>query len=240
YAILSHRWLSEDVDLEILHGELQKAQKVSRVRNGPAKDKIVNILQVAKSHELQPETIWLDTCCIDKTNSTELNEALSCMGEWYAGASVCIAFLADSSATCLSEVENTEWATRGWTLQEIVMCTRVTFYNCYWEKIGDSMEDPIVDIRHLGRLGPKLLPCQGQKASKNPASTIFHGASTRRTTREEDEAYSLLGMLGISIPISYGEGRSRAMIRLINEVVTTTGDLSVFNWTGLDAGNKLP
>jgi hypothetical protein len=39
--------------------------------------------------------IWIDTCCIDKTSSAELSEALNSMYRWYEEAEECYAYLAD-------------------------------------------------------------------------------------------------------------------------------------------------
>ncbi|KAI0684581.1 heterokaryon incompatibility protein-domain-containing protein [Cerioporus squamosus] len=38
---------------------------------------------------------WVDTCCIDRTSSAELSEAINSMYEWYAQAAICYAFLED-------------------------------------------------------------------------------------------------------------------------------------------------
>ncbi|KAH9855454.1 hypothetical protein C2E23DRAFT_813431 [Lenzites betulinus] len=54
-------------------------------------------------------------------------------------------------------------------------------------------------------------------------------ASRRETTRVEDEAYSLLGIFGVYMPIIYGEGRN-AFIRLQEEILNRTSDQSVFAW----------
>jgi hypothetical protein len=36
--------------------------------------------------------------------------------------------------------------------------------------------------------------------------------------REEDEAYSLLGIFNVSMPLIYGEGREKALKRLLEEI----------------------
>lgn len=38
---------------------------------------------------------WIDTCCIDKSSSAELSEAINSMFAWYEGAAVCYAWLSD-------------------------------------------------------------------------------------------------------------------------------------------------
>ncbi len=54
-------------------------------------------------------------------------------------------------------------------------------------------------------------------------------AARRRTTRIEDEAYSLLGIFGVSLPLLYGEGR-RAFVRLQEEIIKVSTDHSIFAW----------
>jgi hypothetical protein len=38
---------------------------------------------------------WIDTCCIDKTSSAELSEAINSMFEWYEKSQVCYVYLSD-------------------------------------------------------------------------------------------------------------------------------------------------
>ena len=54
-------------------------------------------------------------------------------------------------------------------------------------------------------------------------------ASNRTTTRVEDEAYSLLGLFNVNMPLIYGEGRN-AFQRLQEEIVRKTTDDSIFAW----------
>ena len=54
-------------------------------------------------------------------------------------------------------------------------------------------------------------------------------ASTRGTTRIEDEAYSLLGLFDINIPLLYGEGE-KAFLRLQQEIIRSSDDESVLAW----------
>ena len=43
-------------------------------------------------------------------------------------------------------------------------------------------------------------------------------AEKRETTREEDMAYSLLGIFDVCMPLIYGEGREKAFKRLREEI----------------------
>lgn len=61
-------------------------------------------------------------------------------------------------------------------------------------------------------------------------------ASDRNTTRKEDMAYCLLGILDINMPLLYGEGH-RAFRRLQDEILKTSTDDSIFAWT---TGDSVP
>ena len=41
--------------------------------------------------------LWINTCCIDETNSSEVGEAINSMFRWYKSARVCYAYLRDVS-----------------------------------------------------------------------------------------------------------------------------------------------
>jgi hypothetical protein len=57
----------------------------------------------------------------------------------------------------------------------------------------------------------------------------MYWASKRRTTRKEDEAYCLMGLFGVNMPLLYGEG-NKAFIRLQQEIARTTDDQSILAW----------
>ena len=100
------------------------------------------------------EWAWIDTCCIDKTSSAELSEAINSMYRWYEDK-VCYAYLVDvpssddvnveTSAFCLSR-----WFTRGWTLQELIAPKTVYFYSEDWVKIRQRGEHSEVIARITG------------------------------------------------------------------------------------------
>lgn len=69
YAILSHTWSSRETTLQ----EYQNSHRVDS--SGVAK--IVAACRQARSQGLN--YAWVDTCCIDKTSSTELGEAINSM-----------------------------------------------------------------------------------------------------------------------------------------------------------------
>ena len=56
-------------------------------------------------------------------------------------------------------------------------------------------------------------------------------ASKRETTRPEDEAYSLMGLFSVNMPLLYGEGGEKAFLRLQKEILKDSTDHSLFTWT---------
>ena len=64
-------------------------------------------------------------------------------------------------------------------------------------------------------------------------------ASRRETTREEDRAYCLLGILDVSMPLLYGEGGEAAFQRLQLEILKQSDDESIFAWSTDDATSDL-
>jgi hypothetical protein len=57
--------------------------------------------------------ISLHRCCIDKTSTAELSEAINSMFRWYRGAQACYAYLTDVME--VGELNRSRWFTRGWT-----------------------------------------------------------------------------------------------------------------------------
>ncbi len=104
---------------------------------------------------------------------------------------------------------------RGWTLQELLAPVSVEFFTREGWRLGDkrSLEQQIHKITGIDILGS-----QGTPLSQFEVDERFKWAETRRTTREEDWAYCLLGIFDIYIPLIYGEGRENAIRRLRKEI----------------------
>ncbi|KAI1796879.1 HET-domain-containing protein [Ganoderma leucocontextum] len=190
------------------------------------------------AHKYGHRLIWIDSCCIDKTSSTELSEAINSMFTWYASATVCYAFLSDVKSPRFhnerlvkrSRIGESKWFTRGWTLQELIAPRTVIFLSRDWQFLGtkSSLSDVIEAATGISR---EIL-VQQLPLDQVSVATRMSWASKRRTTRVEDEAYSLMGIFDINMPTLYGEGR-RAFIRLQEEILKRIPDQSVFAWGSL-------
>lgn len=108
YAILSHRWEHEELTFQEIKTGMGKKKhgyyKVDMCCRQARKDYTREQL----SH------VWVDTCCIDKTSSAELSEAINSMFRWYANASMCYAYLSDVMGDTESQsFQESLWFTRG-------------------------------------------------------------------------------------------------------------------------------
>jgi hypothetical protein len=228
YAILSHRWEDE----EVLFADVQSGQAKSR--KGYAK--LQGCCRIAREDGFR--WVWIDTCCIDKSSSAELSEAINSMFRWYENASVCYAYLSDVQATTFSASATataknplespSAWFYRGWTLQELLAPEEVVFYSREWIELGTkrTLSDALVRWTFID---PLALSKRRQLKSFSVAQRMSWAAK-RKTTRLEDEAYSLLGLFDINMPLLYGEGR-RAFARLQEQILARTNDMSILAWT---------
>ncbi|PIL24717.1 hypothetical protein GSI_12603 [Ganoderma sinense ZZ0214-1] len=176
--------------------------------------------------------IWIDSCCIDKSSSSELSEAINSMYKWYSLSAMCYAYLADvpPGEDCQAEVSffpMSRWFTRGWTLQELIAPDQVEFLSKDWASIGSKhtlvdLVESITDIEYKALL--KLRPLEGFSVAQR-----LSWAANRSTTREEDRAYSLLGIFHIHMPTLYGEG-DHAFRRLQEQIMQRIPDQSLFAW----------
>lgn len=122
-----------------------------------------------------------------------------------------------------SRFRKSAWFTRGWTLQELLAPDTVIFLDCRWFEIGTklSLERLISSITGIDCLLNFREACIAQKMS---------WASKRETLREEDMAYSLMGLFNVHMPLLYGEGK-HAFHRLQLEILKVSQDESIFAWT---------
>jgi ankyrin repeat protein len=220
YAILSHTWGKEEVTLQDI--TTNKARKLL----GYAKVSKACLVAAADGFDY----VWIDTCCIDKTSSAELSEALNSMYRWYQEAGECYAYLADvvkrGTGVVTPEFRESRWFTRGWTLQELIAPLSVIFLDKEWQEIGTKLSLQRDISKITGIPGSFLLGDDLRHAS---VAQKMSWASKRETTRTEDLAYCLMGLFGIYMPMLYGEGE-KAFIRLQEEIMRVSDDHSIFAW----------
>jgi hypothetical protein len=218
YAILSHTW-GPNSD-EVSYQDMMNGTAT----NKPAYRKFTFCIEQATQDNLT--YFWIDTCCIDKSSSAELSEAITMMFRWYQDSNRCYVYLQDvsnkkrkadfesHSSAWASAFWGSRWFSRGWTLQELLAPCFVNFYYAEGQLLGDksSLEQIIHEITHISILAIRGTP-QGTPLHEFAVEERMSWTKRRQTTREEDGAYCLLGIFGISMSAIYGEGRDRAFRR---------------------------
>ncbi|KAF2441695.1 hypothetical protein P171DRAFT_393149 [Karstenula rhodostoma CBS 690.94] len=215
YMILSHTW--ETCGFLIVDSNYKVVSRKVIDKHGLP----------SKSHEML-NRLGIDTCCIDKSSSAELTDAINSMFKWYKRAGLCIVYLSDfDSQDPVADFARCRWFTRGWTLQELIVPQHVQFYDAKWRYYG-----------RRSNLGPELSRITGIALNvvsggiyipnRHAVAERMSWAARRETTREEDLAYCLFGIFGVNLPLLYGEG-SRAFLRL-QEIVKNSTDLTIFAW----------
>jgi len=233
YAILSHRWGGDEITFQ----DIQSADVESRV----GYEKVRKTCSLAAAHGFN--YVWIDTCCIDKTSSAELSEAINSMYNWYRGAAVCYAYLNDVSLNTLdpgTQVERpgfsrSRWFTRGWTLQELLSPLIVIFLDNEWQEIGTKLS-LATEISGITGIPASIL--LGENLESTSIAQRMSWASKRKTTRVEDQAYCLLGIFGINMPLLYGEGK-KSFTRLQEEIMKVSDDHSLFAWRSWNPSRSL-
>ena len=221
YAILSHTW-GRDED-EVTFQDLEHGS--GRSKAGYAK--LQFCARQARADGL--EYCWVDTCCINKDSHAELSEAIASMFRWYRDAQHCYVYLSDVSLGnngCSQPQQawepafrNSRWFTRGWTLQELIAPKSVRFYSQEEKLLGDKkiLEHQIQEIT-----GIPVTALSGRPLPQFSIEERLGWAAKRKTKRKEDQAYCLLGIFDIFIPLIYGEG-DHALIRLTEEINKRSG-----------------
>jgi hypothetical protein len=218
YAILSHTWGLEQDEVSFL--DMQNG--AWRRKKGSIK--LDFCLEQAEKDGLR--YFWVDTCCINQKARMEVLDAIMSMFRWYAIAEICYVFLSDVPAhtdfSCSrpadlrSDFRNARWFTRGWTLQELLAPRVVKFFSRDSQELGNrvSLLEEIHEITGIPRAA-----LSGTGLDQFSVLERMSWAGNRKTSKAEDRAYCLTGLLGIFIVFNYGE-RQRAH-RRVSEAIGT-------------------
>lgn len=208
YAILSHTWSSQ----EVLYGDAEHG--ISGEEEGFFKIRLLK----AEAEKDGLGYFWIDTCCINKKSVSELEEAFHSMFKWYAESTVCYVYLSDVSSergSTLSELRKARWFTRSWTLQELLAPKEVKFFSKEGTYLGNktTLEDIIHEVTTI-----PLDALRGSALSNFSVEERFRWAAGRQCGWAEDQAYSMMGIFDVHVPLIYGEGEERSMARLRREI----------------------
>ncbi|KAG1877509.1 hypothetical protein F4604DRAFT_623931 [Suillus subluteus] len=187
YAMLSHKWASAK-------DEPQYWQIKGNIYEMDAPREICKLQQFCTTSKREGyRWAWSDTCCIDKTNNAELQESIISMFSWYKDSAITIVYLADVSD--ISQLKDSQWFKRGWTLQELLAPQFIKLYKQDWQPLIDSNKNHKVELltvlHDITRIDIDVLKVfqPGVDNVKKRLSWV----GTRTTKKVEDIAYCLMG-----------------------------------------------
>ncbi|KAF8430779.1 hypothetical protein L210DRAFT_3730379, partial [Boletus edulis BED1] len=232
YVMLSHKWEDkEPLFQQVVH------LAVYELETSSTHDKLQTFCKIVQDAGFN--WAWSDTCCIDKSDHFVLQEALVAMFRWYQGSAMVIVFLRGvRPSSPRGALARSIWNTRAWTLQEYIAAKVIRFYTEDWTLYRDlempnHKESPEIISEMEQVTGVSAQQLMTLRPGLGSIREKLRLASTRRTTRVEDAAYSLLGIFSaIGIPPMYGEGEEASLGRLLANVLTRSGDASILAWTG--------
>ncbi|KAK7443545.1 hypothetical protein VKT23_015718 [Stygiomarasmius scandens] len=215
YAILSHRWIKgEEVGCE------EFLQRRDGITSTSGYRKIEAACQQARNDGIR--YIWIDTCCIDRGNHADVKLNITSMYAYYQNAIVCYAYLADIPGPEKS-LGLSKWFERAWTLQELLAPKTVIFFDKHWQLIGDKC-DLGDEIYRRTTISPAVLSSE-QSIEDVDVLTRMSWASGRLTTKPQDRAYCLQGLLNIIIEPDYDEDSFTSFERLWRALFEAQPDL---------------
>ncbi|KAI6021289.1 heterokaryon incompatibility protein-domain-containing protein [Pisolithus marmoratus] len=236
YAILSHCWENE-VDYYEMTGLMRMDEHYrNEIKQRAGYKKIIQSCKQAQLDKYR--WIWIDTCCIDKHNNSELTEAINSMYRWYSKSQKCYAYLYDVEDSIFPHQQDFSrfdkangwpvWFSRGWTLQELIAPKQLEFFNRDWDLIGnkESLAETLEKITRI----PIAVLRDKQTPRDFCVAQIMSWAADRKTTKAEDRAYSLLGLFAVNMHMTYGEGKKNAFLRLQRQIMGRYSDHSIFAW----------
>ncbi|KAK2729745.1 HET domain-containing protein [Colletotrichum kahawae] len=217
YAILSHRWGASEITFKEIENHDEE------LKNG--------------APPLRPPLEKIRGAC---SSSVEEAESINSMFKWYCNAKLCIVYLQDvkkddniPTTDCkifnqIGEDKPSEWFYRGWMLQETLAPSDMEFYDTNWAYFGTKTDLKNALERITGI--PERYLTGLKDFRKAPIAAKMSWMAGRNTAKEEDIAYSMVGLFGLTMTIQYGEGY-RAYLRLQEILLTSERmDESIFAW----------
>ncbi|KAF2621891.1 hypothetical protein BU25DRAFT_326724, partial [Macroventuria anomochaeta] len=153
-------------------------------------------------------------------------DATGSMFAWYRYAARCYVYLSDVSTGSLTSgtpaqeywklaFQQSRWFTRGWTLQELVTPVSVKFFSVEGRRLGNKYS-LLQELHSITEISVEAL--QGCPLDWLSVAERLSWVGQCQTKREEDAAYSLLGIFDVHMPLICGEGRRKAFARLQKEI----------------------
>lgn len=122
-------------------------------------------------------------------------------------------------------VRLSRWFTRGWTLQELIAPGLLRFFDSSWNYLGNRDSELRGLVSDCTNIDSTIMGNPRALRDLSIAKRMSWMA-TRQTTRAEDQAYCMLGIFGVHMPLLYGE-EDMAFIRLQEELIRRYHDHSL-------------
>ncbi|KAF8415453.1 hypothetical protein L210DRAFT_3586246, partial [Boletus edulis BED1] len=230
YAMFSHEREDNEPRFEnVIRGI------VYDLEDSPTNNKLKMFCKIVQDAGL--DWAWSDTCCINREDDFALQEALPAMFRWYQGSALTLVLLRGvRSPSRRGDLTRSIWNTRARTFQEYHASKVVRFYNEDWTlyqdlDIPNHKESPEILSEMEEATGTSTRALTALQPGLDNIREKLRLVSRRETTLVEDEAYSLLGIFSVSLPVIYGDG-DQALGRLLAQILTSSGDTSILAWTG--------
>ncbi|CAI4217559.1 unnamed protein product [Parascedosporium putredinis] len=239
YVAVSRRWR---------HGQVTYSDLVHRREDTLSSDDFAFYVKAARAaQDVGIGYIWAFDLCVDSSSSAQLSEAIVCSYRWLSEAHHLIAYLDDLAPIDPDPPPYTfdepawracSWFTRCWTLPELLAPPSVRFHDRTWTFRGCKTTPPLREL--ISRITdiPTAALADASLVRHFSVAKRMSWAARRSCSREEDRAYSLVGIMDANIPVIYGEGAT-AFVRLQEEICRTSPDMSLFLWDAC-AGDPRP
>lgn len=130
----------------------------------------------------------------------------------------------------------TEYLTREKEAQEVINFLLA----CLVAETKDLIVSDRESIANFGQVNQLDTWKRGTVRSRFQAQRVLQQSCRRKATVPVDQViYSLMGILGVRFPSFHAEGCPKALARLLDEVIISHNDVSVFNWTGVEMGSHI-
>jgi hypothetical protein len=148
------------------------------------------------------------------------------LSRWYSSVMHCYFYPRHVARTAVSSdvvrskqtpeftFKESRWFTRGWTLQELLAPSTVEFFSKEGARLGDKLS-LAKEVREVTGIPCSAL--QGEPLSDFSVNERISWNEHRVTKIPTDRAYSLMGILGVSLSPFNGESPAEAMKRVTDE-----------------------
>lgn len=231
YAVLSHTW--DAVTKLPSPAAIQWAVDVQSKKCLALLPKIIEAGRLALEQDIH--YLWIDWLCIDSSSSASLERAVNGALFLLQHCALCIVHLDDLDIGHQGSFEEEGLAkcrywTRSWTLQELIIPKKVQFYDASWKFCGEKHDADVSSLVSTVTGIPVPVLVDPDALWDTALAVRMSWAARRTCRREEDIAYSLLAIAGVTLQVRYGEGSQATFLRFQEEVLRNTQDTSLLAW----------